>query len=202
MFLVTLKREWEANCQGGNQIVVASPMAILKDGIAPSTQEEDEIRFNDEGVLVVPETILITEDTRFLLDTGSDTAVIMDPSPMEGDDCTCNGNGICKCGSGNFYYAVVSDSEKPVAEGDLDRFTVEMLLMRNDTIAPQFVIGYAKDDMYVIPIEREMFENLSIGDDIPVYMDEYYNNTELPFPEPEDDETEVETETGFPEEEE
>lgn len=180
MYLVTLKSEYEVET-GSTKLAFASPMAILRDDVELES-EEDAFKFNDERCLMVPNSYTITEDSRFLIDLSSEEVIVFEPTVEEDEEGTCNCTGNCKCKTtgNNFYYAVVSDSEKEPEQGDLDKFTVNTVLMRTDAIAPQFVIGYAKEGQYVIPIERIQFESLVIGEDMPVYMDEYYDNITFP----------------------
>ena len=198
MYLVTLKKDYETET-GVTKLVFLSPMAILKDGVELESEEE-ALKFNAEGSLMIPESYTITEDSRFLMDLSTEEIIVFDPAVEEDEDeCQCGGN--CKCkSSNNFYYAVVVPSERELEQGDLDKFTVELLLMRTDCMAPQFAIGLAMEGKYVIQIEREQFESLDIGDDISVYMDEYYDNVEYPDDEQDDEETTGEEDCGPDEE--
>lgn len=172
MYLVNLKREYESEIMGGTQLVIASVMSMIKD-LTAEDEERTEMCFDDDGNLFIPDGIIITEDTKFLLDIAADTATILSKSPEEADSegCECT----CRSKSTNLYYAVVYKPESSSEDGaDVEYFEVESLIMRDDPVTPQYIIGFSREGKYVIPIEREQFENLEIGDQVAVYMGEYY----------------------------
>lgn len=180
MYLVNLGNGHEVKDENGiTKTLIAGVMSMIKDVQAPDDTRED-ICFDNDGNLFVPDNdIVVTEDTLFVINVKvGDQFEIMVADKIEDEDDPCE----CKCNkSDKFYYALIREKEdvqKNERENDelelVEEFDVTLLLMRDDPMAPQHVIGYAREGSYLVPIEKEQFESLEIGDTLTVYMGEFY----------------------------
>lgn len=173
MYIINLKKtQTIATDDNSSSLYLASIDAMMKE---PETEiSHDEIYFDEENNLIVPGTYTITEDSTFLVNEILKTVWIV--APYSNDDDTDEGPCLCECGSksNRHYYATISSLE-PV-ESITEPFVIETLVMRTEPIAPQFIIGYARNGQYIIEISREDFEGLAVGDTIELDMEEFYES--------------------------